>query len=478
MRPENRQESPKQETVSRAFQTVDESLGALSDFFSGKPTNFYDRYDNKELVTAEQEMAQRLGTDKVLLYNSGMSAITSALENLNLVAGDVLLYSPYVYGQTRTYIENLRNLGIRCIEIDPGKTEELQELIKEHHPRAVFSETMANDPKMQALDTQALFKTAEDMNAKFKPKTMDEALEERLMRTSWISDWVKDQAMVPITPEYEHKVLGHLIPLFKKAQERIAKDQAIAGIKGLVDDLKKKQLDITSSNLSELVQIIQRSWDASRQKPLTLILDNTIPTESIKDMGAEIKTTKAPVIIVDSGTKFMAKDMVTVGIVYTNDKDTMTGLYNWRAVDGGYLPRPSVEKIPNVSKEEFDARNRNIIANSKRLAKAFASVVGHGDIVSVSHPNLPGHPNYDYVNKNMPNGSVAVFYIECAKPAAEICRKLETMGITGKIEYGGSFAFEKTRFGVFEAEGKTLRVAAGNESPKQLEEICKIIESL
>jgi len=195
-------------------------------------------------------------------------------------------------------------------------------------------------------------------------------------------------------------------------------------------------------------------------------------------MGAEIKTTKAPVIVVDSGTKFMAKDMATVGIVYTNNKDIMTGLYNWRAVDGGYLPRPSVERLPQVSKEEFDQRNRNIIANGKRLAEAFAKVVGRGDIISVSHPNLPGHPNYDYVNKNMPNGSVAVFYIECAKPAIEVCRKLEKMGLLGKIEYGGSFAFEKTRFGVFEAEGKTLRIAAGNESSEELEAICKIIESL
>lgn len=75
---------------------------------------------------------------------------------------------------------------------------------------------------------------------------------------------------------------------------------------------------------------------------------------------------------------------------------------------------------------------------------------------------------------------MAVFYVECAKPAAEVCRKLEKMGLAGKIEYGGSFAFEKTRFGVFDPDGKStsLRIAAGNESPEALAEICKIIESL
>jgi len=476
MGPEQSGFRPKQETVSRAFTTVDESVDALKAFYRGEPTNYYDRYDNKELVEAERAMAKRLGTDKVLLYNSGMSATTSVLENLNLTAGDVLLYSPYAYEESKLYIENLRNLGIRCIEIDPGDTEKLQKLIKEHHPRAVFAETMANDPKMQALDTEALFKIAEEMNVKFKPKTMDEALAERLMKTPLIRKYVEVQAQ--LVEGDESAVLTPLIPMFKKAQELIMADKSVAGIKGLVDNLKKAGIPVEASDLSELVQIIQRSWDVSRQKPLTLILDNTIPTESIKGMGAEIKTTKAPVIVVDSGTKFMAKDMATVGIVYTNNKDIMTGLYNWRAVDGGYLPRPSVERLPQVSKEEFDKRNRNIIANGKRLAEAFAKVVGRGDIISVSHPNLPGHPNYDYVNKNMPNGSVAVFYIECAKPAIEVCRKLEKMGLLGKIEYGGSFAFEKTRFGVFEAEGKTLRIAAGNESSEELEAICKIIESL
>jgi|GEM_PF-2330063 len=503
--------SPKQETVSKAFQTVDESMEALGAFFAGKSPNFYDRYDNAELAQAEREMAKRLGTDKVLLYNSGMSAISSVLENLNLASGDVLLYSPYVYDESRMYIENLRNLGIRCIEMDPGDTQGLQKLIEQHHPRAIYAETMANNPKMQALDTQTLFKTAEEMNAKFKPKTFDEAIKERLVKTPWINDWVGKLAASAEDDKIDRKtiwgkidavltaiahwqgmttapnfhmdqkaLLNKLTQFFGEARERITEDKAVMGIKGLVDDLKGMDFPVGRNKLSELVLIIERAWDVSRQKPMTIILDNTIPTETIKDMGADIKKTKAPVIIVDSGTKFMAKDKATMGIVYTNDKKIMEGLYNWRAVDGGYLPRPSVERIPNVSKEEFDARNKNIMANGKKLAEAFASVVGRGDIASVSHPNLPGHPSYEYVSQHMPNGSVAVFYVECAKPAAEVCRKLEKLGLAGKIEYGGSFAFEKTRFGVFDPSGKStsLRIAAGNESPADIEAICKIIESL
>ncbi|MDD5121028.1 MAG: PLP-dependent transferase [Patescibacteria group bacterium] len=478
MGPEKLQEIKKPDlSISRGFRTVDEEVAALNEFFSGKAVDFYARYGNAGLKAKEEEMAERLGTDNVLLYNSGMSAITSVIENLKLASGDVILYSPYVYGQTKTYIESLRDLGIRCISIDPGNREELDELIKEHRPRAVFAETMANDPEMQALDTQALIATAEEMNNKFKPQTFDEALADRLAKTAWIDGWLD---MVAPDHDKRESLLKALVGFFKEAQEKIAQNKSVMGIKGLVDNLKKAGIGVDKYDLSQLVMIIQRSWDSSRQKPLTLILDNTIPTESVKDMGAEIKKApkNVPIIVVDSGTKFMAQDQATLGIVYSNDSKIMQELETWRAVDGGYIPPSAVEQIPNLSKEEFDKRNRRIIANAKRLAEAFASVVGHGDIAVVSHPNLPGHRSYDYVNQHMPDGSVAVFYIECAKPAIEVCRKLEKMGMVDKIEYGGSFAFEKTRFGIFNPDGTSLRIAAGDESPDKIEEICKIIESL
>jgi cystathionine beta-lyase/cystathionine gamma-synthase len=463
--------------ISRGWERVDEEIAMLNKFFDGESVDFYARYGNAGLKAKEEEMAERLGVDNVLLYNSGMSVITSVIENLKLASGDVLLYSPYIYGQTKTYIENLRNFGVRCIAVDPGKTEELQQLIEEHHPRAIFAETMANNSEMQALDTQALFEKAEEMNNKFKPKTFDEALAERLAKTPWIDGWID---MMAHDPNSRESLLKALVGFFKEAQERIADNKSVMGIKGLVDNLKEAGIGVDKYDLSQLVMIIQRAWDASRQKPLTLVLDNTIPTESVKDMGTELKSApkNVPVIVVDSGTKFMAEDRATLGIAYSNDPKLMRELEAWRAVDGGYLPPASVEQLPNLTKEEFDKRNRNVVANAKRLAESFASVVGHGDIATVSHPNLPGHRSYDYVDKNMPNGSVAVFYIECAKPAIEVCHKLEQMGIVGKIEYGGSFAFEKTRFGVFDPNGKSLRIAAGNESPEQLEEICKIIESL
>lgn len=461
--------------ISRGWERVDEELDMLNKFYEGESVDFYARYGNAGLKAKEKEMAQRLGVDNALLYNSGMSVITSVIEGLKLSTGDVLLYSPYAYGQTKTYIENLRNLGIRCISIDPGDTEDIRKKIEEHSPRAIFCETVGNDPKMPVLDTQELFKMAEEKNKKYQPKTFDEALAERLVKTSWIDGWLDTMAHDSKSRE---ALLQALIGFFKEAQKRIAEDKAVMGIKGLVDNLKKAGLD-ARNNLSELVTIIQRTWDASRQKPLTLILDNTLPTESIKDMGAELKSApnNVPIAVVDSLTKAM-KDVATVGVLYSNNPELMKEAETWRAVDGGYLPPASVDRLSSITKEEFDKRNRIAIGNAKRLAEVFASVIGRGDIAAVSHPNLRGHRNYDYVNKHMPNGSAAVFYVECARPVIEVCHKLEQMGIVGKIEYGGSFLFEKTRFGVFDAKGTSLRIAAGAESPEALAEICKIIESL
>ncbi len=481
MGPEQPKDSNNSElNISRGWRTVDEEIGALNEFFSGKSVDFYARYGNAGLSEKEEEMAGRLGVDKTLLYNSGMSAITSVLENLKLASGDVLLYSPYVYGQTKTYIENLRNLGIKCISVDPGDTAGVQEAIEQHCPRALFFETTGNDPKMPVLDTSLLYRLVEEKNKKYQPKTLSEAFQERFMRIPWIRGWVAAQAKEP--GKTEEGALSALVEVFERARTRIAADKSIAGIKGLVDDLRKMGLSnsIYRAELSELIMIIQRAWDTSRQKSLTIILDNTISTESVKDMGSELKSIPkdVPVIVVESGTKFMAQDQVSLGVVYSNKSEIMQELETWRAVDGGYLPPSAAERLPDLSKEEFDKRNRNIISNAKRLAEAFAKVAGKEDILSVSHPNLPGHRNYDYVSKNMPNGSVAVFYVECAKPAVEVCHKLEQIGLAGLVEYGGSFAFEKTRLGVFDPKGNGLRIAGGNEGPEDIEKICRIIESL
>ena len=56
-------------SISRGFETVDEEVGALNEFFSGKAVDFYARYGNAGLKAKEEEMANRLGVDNVLLYN-------------------------------------------------------------------------------------------------------------------------------------------------------------------------------------------------------------------------------------------------------------------------------------------------------------------------------------------------------------------------------------------------------------------------
>lgn len=471
--------------ISGTYQSVEEWKKIFEAFAAGKPVEGYARYDYPSLRKREEEVAKEVGADRVLLYNSGMAAINDAIESLYLTKGDILLYSPSVYGESKTFIEkDLVARGVKCIPIESGKMDEVKKLIDQYHPKAIFTETVGNAPDMPVVDLKGLFEKTEQKNKEYqKELTLPKLIEKQLWRKPWIRDWLTagDWEGAELGEEYspEQKAkLENLVGEFEETARKIAKEQSYMPLKDLLRNLEEKGIEISEnrrSALLELKSLLDTVLLAKRETPITLILDNTIPTETGLNLAEEIKKTEAPVLVVDSGTKFIALDKATMGLIYSNNPDKMTELYVQRMRSGSYLPKGSEVLLPERTKEEFDVRNKQILKNSKLLAQSFAKLIGKIGIKAVSHPNLPTHPNFEYAEKNIPDGATPVFYISCDN-AWETAKKLEEAGLKGKVEYGGSFAFEKTRIGIF---GKDIiRIAAGNESPEELQKILEVIESV
>ena len=470
--------------VTGTYKTLAEWKEAFEKYGKGEPVEIYARYNNPALKEREEKVAQEIGADKVLLYNDGMAAVNDAMESLHLTKGDVLLYSPSIYGESLNFIkEDLMKRGVKCIPIESGKKDELNKLIDQYRPKAIFTETVGNAQDMPVVDLKNLFEKTEEMNEKYqKDLTLPTLIEKQLFHKDWIRDWLTAGDWEgagrgeKYSPEQKAK-LENLVKEFEGTARKINEEQSYMPLKDLLRDLEEEAIMISEDrrgSLLELKSLFDTVWLAKRETPMTLILDNTLPTETGLDLAKEIKKTTAPVLAVDSGTKFFAKDQATMGIAYSNDPNKMLELEIQRMRSGSYLPKGSEALLPETTKEEFDIRNKQILNNTKLLAQSFSKAIGRMGITAVSHPNLPTHPNYEYAEKNLPDGATAVFYIQC-KDAWETADKLEKGGLKGLVEYGGSFAFEKTRVGVF---GDMLRISGGNESPEELEKILNVIETV
>ncbi|MDD5625857.1 MAG: PLP-dependent transferase [Patescibacteria group bacterium] len=444
----------------------------------------YARYDYPALRERQMKVAQEIGADKVLLYNDGMAAVNGAIESLHLTKGDVLLYSPSIYGESKNFIEkDLMIRGVKCIPIKSGEKDELNKLIDQYRPKAIFTETVGNAQDMPVVDLKNLFEKTEEMNEKYqKDLNLPTLIEKQLFHKDWIRDWLTAGDWEgagrgeKYSPEQKAK-LENLVKEFEGTARKINKEQSYMPLKDLLRDLEEEAIMISEDRrgaLLELKSLFDTVWLAKREMPMTLILDNTLPTETNLNLPQEIKKTKASVLVVDSGTKFFAKDKTTIGVAYSNDPNKLLELEIERMREGTYPPKSSEARLPETTKKEFNIRNKQILSNTKILAQGFSKAIGRMGITAVSHPNLPTHPNYEYTEKNLPDGATAVFYIQCEN-AWETADKLEKGGLKGLVEYGGSFAFEKTRVGVF---GDMIRIAGGNESPEELEKILDVIETV
>lgn len=202
-----------------------------------------------------------------------------------------------------------------------------------------------------------------------------------------------------------------------------------------------------------------------------IILDNTLPTDSNLPLAELLINFPLKVLGVESATKSYAFNQDLGGIVFTYNPNALEKIHKKRRRVGA-TPGPSlVEKLQGTippTKEQFDRENRTIAHNTLQLAIASAQAKGGGEKFVVSHPNLPGHSNYDYAQSRYPNGASPVFFIQPADPVLSelmIAKAFERNGVIRDGWIAQSFGFNK--FGILYDRGY-VRVAGGLENPSQV----------
>lgn len=119
----------------------------------------YFRSGFPELASLERRLAELVNIEekeeeRVLLTNSGMSAVATALDMANLGKGDIIVHGQIEYSKIYDYInEDLRRKGVSPLEIDASDISAIDKTLKQQgRVRAVLFETVANGPSMPVLD--------------------------------------------------------------------------------------------------------------------------------------------------------------------------------------------------------------------------------------------------------------------------------------------------------------------------------------
>jgi cystathionine gamma-lyase len=149
--------------------------------------------------------------------------------------------------------------------------------------------------------------------------------------------------------------------------------------------------------------------------------------------------------------------MVTLGVAYTNDKETLDTITEERAKIGTYLQPMDEALLP----DQLAATMRETVRRQATNALALATYLeGKPGIREVSHPNLPTHEDHELAGRLAPEGLVTLFYIAVDDPMGFVDKVKAVAGDV--IEIGVSFGHEKTRLLPHSKNGD-VRIAAGSE---------------
>ena len=139
------------ETTTFVFESAADVLA----YNNGTSSKYlYTRYGNPTVVAVEQTLAQLDGTERALLFSSGMAAIATTLMG-HLKAGDEVLCAAAIYGGTLHLLEDLLSrFGIHTRFVSPAELSALDTVISER-TRMVWFETPTN-PTLRCVDIRAV----------------------------------------------------------------------------------------------------------------------------------------------------------------------------------------------------------------------------------------------------------------------------------------------------------------------------------
>lgn len=127
------------------------------------PTDmFYTRYGNPTCTVAEQAIAELEGTDRALLFSSGMNAITTSILAL-LKAGDHVVAQRDIYGgATKFFGQWLPKFGIETTFVDTTEYDQHERAIRPN-TKLLYLESPTN-PTLRVVDLRRAVSIAKKNN--------------------------------------------------------------------------------------------------------------------------------------------------------------------------------------------------------------------------------------------------------------------------------------------------------------------------
>jgi cystathionine gamma-synthase len=116
-----------------------------------RPGYFYTRYDNPTLRSVEDRIASLEGTERALVFASGLAAISTALL-AHLRGGDRLVATRDLYGGTQHVFSLLERFGVRVALVPVGEEAALEREVA-RGARLVYTETPTN-PLLRIVDLE------------------------------------------------------------------------------------------------------------------------------------------------------------------------------------------------------------------------------------------------------------------------------------------------------------------------------------
>lgn len=136
-------------TISATYRSMKEFWTDASLQEKALSTNtFWDTYEHGRRRQLEKCLAKSYGSERALLVNSGMSAITIAFGIAKLKKGDTILLNKKQYFETSKFIKDwIEPLGVKTIRVDFQDFIKVKEGLKKK-PKLVFLETITNEPDL------------------------------------------------------------------------------------------------------------------------------------------------------------------------------------------------------------------------------------------------------------------------------------------------------------------------------------------
>ncbi|MET3114330.1 O-acetylhomoserine (thiol)-lyase [Pedobacter sp. CG_S7] len=131
-----------------------DDVQGLVNVFQNKAKGYaYSRQGNPTTTALEHKITQMEQGKSTVTFSTGMAAITATIQSL-IKAGDHIIASSYLFGNSRSIMQTFMDLGLSFSFVDATSADNIKAAFQEN-TRMVFVETIAN-PATQIADLTAI----------------------------------------------------------------------------------------------------------------------------------------------------------------------------------------------------------------------------------------------------------------------------------------------------------------------------------